>query len=68
MANKRYSDTKASQASKDTCYEGETGKTASRDTTGAFGDKIMVNDMKGTGAAKPYQAQYTVPKDNWRSK
>lgn len=68
MANKNYSGTKSAQAAGNTSYEGESGNSAQRDSTGSFGVKSQVNEMAGTGAPTSCQAKYSVPTDNWRSK
>lgn len=73
MANKRYMNRDADQK-----YDGEQGVAGmgemqsssgtARDNTGPFAPREQVNNMKGTGAATPDQASYTVPRDNWRGK
>jgi hypothetical protein len=74
MANKDYSGRKADEK-----YEGEqgmsgmgqmakTGEAKSRDNTGSFQPREKVNNMQGTGARTPDQAEYVTPKDNWRGK
>ena len=77
MANKNYSSTKASQKNSDQAYEGEqgmsgmgqmakTGEAVSRDNVANFQKGDQTNPMQGHGARQPQQAEYTVPKDNWR--
>jgi hypothetical protein len=67
MPNMRYSETKKSQRGSDECYEGEDGPSSERDSVKSFGTREQVNKMSGTGARTPDQAEYTVPKDQWRS-
>ena len=66
MSNARYSQTKGNQRNSDESYEGEKGPSSERDTVKGFGSKEEVNKMKGTGARTPDQAEYSVPKNQWR--
>lgn len=67
MSNARYNSMKGSQKNSDSCYEGEDGPSSERDSVKAFGTRDQVNKMSGTGARTPDQAEYTLPKDQWRS-